>query len=176
MEESDKEKIGKQLVKDTEIEQILEYFDVGDILFQINDLDIVERIDVTMLKETSQTTIKLSNYAKLYDILIAKDNFWRQLNEIVDFSFVYEELKDKYSSTMGRKAEDVVRMFKYLLLKSYFKLSDRGLVERTQTDLLFKYFSEVSLVFILLFLDMLSLKISFWCHPVSALNFNSLLF
>lgn len=31
-------------------------------------------------------------------------------------------------------------MFKFLLLKSYFKLSDRGLVERTQTNLLFKYF------------------------------------
>ena len=31
-------------------------------------------------------------------------------------------------------------MFKYLLLKCYFKLSDRGLVERTETDLLFKYF------------------------------------
>ena len=45
MEESDKEKIGKQLVKDTKIEQILEYFDVSDILFQINDLDIVDRID-----------------------------------------------------------------------------------------------------------------------------------
>ena len=28
MEERDKEKIGKQLVKDTKIEQILEYFDV----------------------------------------------------------------------------------------------------------------------------------------------------
>lgn len=31
-------------------------------------------------------------------------------------------------------------MFKYLLLKSYFKLSDRDLVEKTQTYLLFKYF------------------------------------
>ena len=31
-------------------------------------------------------------------------------------------------------------MFKYLLLKSYFKLSDRGLVERAETDFLFKYF------------------------------------
>ena len=36
--------------------------------------------------------------------------------------------------------EDIVRMFKYLLLKGYYKLSDRGLVERTRTDLLFKYF------------------------------------
>ena len=93
-----------------------------------------------MLKETIQTTINLSNYAKLYEILIEKNNFWRQLDEMVDFSFVYEELKEKYSSTMGRKAEDVVRMFKYLLLKGYYKLSDRGLVERTKTDMLFKYF------------------------------------
>ena len=59
---------------------------------------------------------------------------------MVEFSFVYEELKDKYSSTMGRTCEDIVRMFKFLLLKSYYKLSDRGLVERTKTDLLFKYF------------------------------------
>ncbi len=93
-----------------------------------------------MLIETNQTTINLSNYTNLYEILIDKNNFWRQLSEMVDFSFVYEELKEKYSSTMGRKAEDVVRMFKYLLLKGYYKLSDRGLVERTKTDMLFKYF------------------------------------
>ena len=41
---------------------------------------------------------------------------------------------------MGRTCQDIIRMYKYLLLKSYFKLSDRGLVERTQSDLLFKYF------------------------------------
>lgn len=93
-----------------------------------------------MLKNSKQVSICLSNYANLYDTLIDKDNFWRQLKDLVDFSFVEEELKDKYSSTMGRTAEDVIRMFKYLLLKSYFKLSDRGLVERTRTDLLFKYF------------------------------------
>jgi len=93
-----------------------------------------------MLKKETQTSLNFSTYVELYDLLIQEDNFWRQLNDLVDFSFVYEELKDKYSSTMGRTAEDVIRMFKYLLLKGYFKLSDRGLVERTQTDLLFKYF------------------------------------
>ena len=93
-----------------------------------------------MLKQNNQLELSFSKYSELYEIVIDKDNFWRQLNDMVDFSFVYEELKDKYSSTMGRTAEDVIRMFKYLLLKSYFKLSDRGLVERTQTDLLFKYF------------------------------------
>lgn len=95
-----------------------------------------------MLKQKNQLELNFSKYSELYDIVIKPDNFWRQLNDMVDFSFVYEELKDKYSSTMGRTCEDVIRMFKYLLLKSYFKLSDRGLVERTQTDLLFKYFLE----------------------------------
>lgn len=93
-----------------------------------------------MLKQNKQLKLNFSKYSELYDIIIKPDNFWKQLNDMVDFSFVYEELKDKYSSTMGRTCEDIIRMFKYLLLKSYFKLSDRGLVERTETDLLFKYF------------------------------------
>lgn len=95
---------------------------------------------IVMLKQNNQLELNFSKHTELYDIVIKPDNFWKQLNDMVDFSFVYEELKDKYSSTMGRTCEDVVRMFKYLLLKSYFKLSDRGLVERTETDLLFKYF------------------------------------
>ena len=93
-----------------------------------------------MLKGNNQLSYCLSAHASLYDLLIEKNNFWRQLKDMIDFSFVYDELKNKYSSTMGRKAEDVIRMFKYLLLKNYYKLSDRGLVERTKTDMLFKYF------------------------------------
>lgn len=93
-----------------------------------------------MLKENNQLSFCLSSHAPLYDLLIEKNNFWRQLKDMVDLSFVYDELKDKYSSTMGRKAEDVIRMFKYLLLKNYYKLSDRDLIARTKTDMLFKYF------------------------------------
>lgn len=93
-----------------------------------------------MLKQNNQMELNFSRHIELYDVLIKEDNFWRQLNDMIDFSFVYDELKDKYSSTMGRTSEDVIRMFKYLLLKTYFKLSDRGLIERTYTDMLFKYF------------------------------------
>ena len=84
-----------------------------------------------MLKENNQLSFCLSSHASLYDVLIDENNFWRQLKNMVDFSFIYDELKEKYSSTMGRKAEDVTRMFKYLLLKNYYKLSDRDLIERT---------------------------------------------
>ena len=96
--------------------------------------------DEDMLKRQEQIELNFSQHYELYDILISKDSFWRKLNDMIDFSFVYDALKDKYSSTMGRKNEDVVRQFKYLLLKTYYKLSDRGVVERTRTDLLFKYF------------------------------------
>ena len=89
-----------------------------------------------MLKPTNQLELNFSKYVGLYDVLIDKDNMWKKLNNMVDFSFIYDELKDKYSSTMGRTCEDIIRMFKYLLLKSFFKISDRGLVERTKTDVL----------------------------------------
>lgn len=95
---------------------------------------------IKMLRQQNQLELNFSKHIELYDILIKPDNFWKQLNDMIDFSFVVDMIKDKYSSTMGRTAEDVIRMFKYLLLKSYFKLSDRGLIERTITDLLFKYF------------------------------------
>lgn len=79
-------------------------------------------------------------YNELYDTLIPKDNFWRQLNNMIDFSFVADVLKDKYSSTIGKTDEDIIRIFKYFLLKSYFKLSDKGLIKTTIPDMLFKYF------------------------------------
>lgn len=41
---------------------------------------------------------------------------------------------------MGRPAEDPVRMFKYILLKDAYKLSDRDLIKHTSTDMHMKYF------------------------------------
>lgn len=64
----------------------------------------------------------------------------RQINELVDFSFVYDELKEHYCLDNGRNAIDPIRMFKYLLLKAIFELSDVDIVERSKYDMSFKYF------------------------------------
>lgn len=48
----------------------------------------------------------------------------RQINKLVDFTFIYEELEAKYCLANGRNAIDPIRMFKYLLLKAIFELSD----------------------------------------------------
>jgi len=49
-----------------------------------------------------QTEIMLSPSSEIYDIVVPKDNYLRQLNELVDFSFVYDKLKNKYCHTNGR--------------------------------------------------------------------------
>ncbi|MBT2765827.1 IS1182 family transposase [Paenibacillus sp. ISL-20] len=87
-----------------------------------------------------QQALMLSPYAELYNIVVPKDNMLRQINEMVDFGFIYEELKDKYCLDHGRNAIDPIRMFKYLLLKAIFELSDIDIVERSRYDLSFKYF------------------------------------
>lgn len=87
-----------------------------------------------------QGSIRFSDYSSLYDIVVKKDNIWRRLNEMTDFSFVYDELKDKYCPDNGRMAEDPVRMFKYLMLKSVMGLSDVDLVDRCMSDMACKYF------------------------------------
>lgn len=93
-----------------------------------------------MLDKTQNLKMSFSPYLGLFDILIEKDNFWRLINESIDFSFIYDEVKSKYSDSMGRPAENPEVMLKYILLKNYYKLSDRDLILRTKTDMLFKYF------------------------------------
>ena len=91
-----------------------------------------------MLK--TQIQLKLSKHSELFDILVTEDNELRQINELIDFEFVYDELKDKYNATMGRGAVNPIMMFKYLLLKALYPTSDKGLVKRAFTDMAYKYF------------------------------------
>lgn len=93
---------------------------------------------------SKQQSLNLSPFMAIYDIVIPKDNMLRQFNEMVDFSFVLEELKSKYCLDNGRNAVPPVRMFKYLLLKSIFDLSDVDVVERSKYDMSFKYFLDMA--------------------------------
>jgi hypothetical protein len=95
-----------------------------------------------MLRE--QQELILSRYLELYDILIPKEDVLRKIKELVDFSFVIAEIADNYNDTLGRSAEDPVRMFKYLMLKDMNELSDRDLLRRTRTDMAFKYFLDLA--------------------------------
>ena len=88
----------------------------------------------------TQGKIQFSEHAVLYDMLVPKNHVLRQINDLIDFSFVYDELTSKYCPDNGRMAEDPIRMFKYLLLKTIYTLSDVDVVEHSRYDLSYKYF------------------------------------
>ena len=77
---------------------------------------------------SQQKSLKLSAYADLYDIVVPQNHMLRQINDLIDFSFVYNELVSKYVVNKGRRAEDPIRLFKYLLLKVIYDLSDVDVV------------------------------------------------
>lgn len=81
---------------------------------------------------------------KIYELVVPKHNLLQQMNELVDFGFIYEELINKYCLDNGRNAVPPVRMFKYLLLKSIYDLSDIDVVERSKYDMSFKYFLDIT--------------------------------
>ena len=43
-----------------------------------------------------QQKLVLSPYMEIYELVIPKDNLLRKIKELVDFSFIYDELLDKY--------------------------------------------------------------------------------
>ncbi len=91
-----------------------------------------------------QQQIAHSSYSGLYDLIVPKNNILRRINEIIDFSFIYQELVDKYCPNNGRTAESPIRMFKYLLLKTIYTVSDVDVVERSRYDMSFKYFLDMT--------------------------------
>lgn len=91
-----------------------------------------------------QQKLVLSPYMEIYDLVIPEDNLLRQIKELVDFGFVYDELIEKYCLNNGRNAVPPVRMFKYLFLKSVYDLSDVDVVERSKYDMSFKYFLDMT--------------------------------
>ncbi|WP_418909861.1 IS1182 family transposase, partial [Bacillus pinisoli] len=91
-----------------------------------------------------QQKMMVSPYMALYDIVVPQDNMLRRINDLVDFSFIYEELKDKYCHDNGRNAIDPIRMFKYLFLKTIHDVSDVDIVERSKYDMSFKYFLDMA--------------------------------
>ena len=91
-----------------------------------------------------QQTIQFSEHSSLYDLIVPKENLLRKVNDLIDFSFIYDELLNKYCTNNGRMAESPVRMFKYLLLKTIYTVSDVDVVERSRYDMSFKYFLEMN--------------------------------
>lgn len=48
-----------------------------------------------------QQMMKLRLYMEFYDLVVIEDNLLRRINELIDFSFLYNEPEEKYCLTNG---------------------------------------------------------------------------
>lgn len=80
---------------------------------------LLDSFQVVSRMISNQQSLNLSPYMEIYDIVGPKDNILRQINDLVDFSFVHKELQNKYCLDNGHNAVPPMRMFKYLLLNRF---------------------------------------------------------
>lgn len=81
----------------------------------------------------------------LYDDVVGssyvpQNHLLRRLRDHVDFSFVHDLLAPLYHEDNGRPAYNPEVMVRLIFLQLQYKLSDRGVVDRAQTDHAFRYF------------------------------------
>jgi transposase len=91
-----------------------------------------------MLKPKPPQTSFYGSY--LYDRIVPADHLLRKINQVVDFSFVNELVKDRYTPDFGRPAEDPEFMLRLCLLQYLYGDSDREVVANAKMHLAYKYF------------------------------------
>jgi transposase len=77
---------------------------------------------------------------QVFATVVPLNHYLRQVAVCVDFERFRPRLAEAYSADQGRPAIDPVRMLKILFLRFHYKLSDRQVMERTQTDMAFRWF------------------------------------
>jgi transposase len=91
-----------------------------------------------MLKPKSPQASFYGSY--LYDRIVPQDHLLRKINAVVDFSFVRDLVKDRYTPDFGRPAEDPEFMLRLCLLQYLYGNSDREVEENASLNLAYKYF------------------------------------
>jgi transposase len=91
-----------------------------------------------MLKTKSAQESFYGSY--LYDKIVPADHLLRKINQVVDFSFVNDLVRDRYTPDFGRPAEDPEFMVRLCLLQYLYGDSDRQVIENARINLAYKYF------------------------------------
>ncbi len=74
-----------------------------------------------MLKPKSPQASFYGSY--LYDRIVPQDHLLRKINQVVDFSFVNDLIKDRYTPDFGRPAEDPEFMLRPISPQNQFFMS-----------------------------------------------------
>jgi transposase len=73
--------------------------------------------------------------------LVPENHFLRKLEQLIDFSFIYEETKEFYCHNNGRPSIDPVILVKYLLVGFLYGIeSERRLEQEIQVNVAYRWF------------------------------------
>lgn len=75
------------------------------------------------------------------DQLVPEDHLVRKLDACIDFSFIYDLVKDKYSTETGRPSIDPIVLFKIVFIQYIFGIkSMRQTISEIETNMAYRWF------------------------------------
>ncbi len=92
-----------------------------------------------MLKSTPESPLSAFDLA-VFQAVVPQDHHLRKVMACINFEVFRPRLIGNYDPDFGRPAIDPVRMLKILFLRFHYRLSDRQVMERTVTDMAFRWF------------------------------------
>jgi len=92
-----------------------------------------------MLKSIPETPLSEFDLA-VFQAVVPQDHYLRKVVACINFEAFRPRLIGSYDPDFGRPAIDPVRMLKILFLRFHYRLSDRQVMERTVTDMAFRWF------------------------------------
>lgn len=93
-----------------------------------------------MLSKKANEVRKQINFVSCDD-LVPKDHVLRDIENAIDFSFIYDEVKDLYCDNNGRPSIDPVVLFKIVLLQYTFGIkSMRQTIKEIEVNVAYRWF------------------------------------
>lgn len=90
---------------------------------------------------TQRETMQLKLHCVTIEDLVPEDHFLRNLAEVVEFSFIYDEVRELYSKDNGRWSTDPVMLVKYLLIGYLYGIESERRIEREiQVNMAYRWF------------------------------------
>ncbi len=106
----------------------------------LQGIRFVPCVESTVMLISSPPTPLPDLDVQVFDLVVPPDHYLRQVKARIDFERFRPRLAEAYSAGMGRPAIDPVRMLMILFLRFHYRLSDRQVMARLQTDMAFRWF------------------------------------
>jgi transposase len=95
---------------------------------------------------TERDGVQLKLHSITIEDLVPENHFLRKLETVVDFSFIYDEVRELYCPDNGRPSIDPVMLVKYLLVGYLYGIeSERRIEQEIQVNMAYRWFLGVDL-------------------------------